>query len=398
MPAATKTRASIPGWVSALLPLAALGLLAVAFSITNPLAVFESNLPVAEQINVERIALEPGRMIVSVVNGGPEAVTIAQVEVDAAFWKFTISPSPLLPRLGRATIALDYPWVKGEPHVVKIVTATGTTFEGTVAVAAVTPRPGLREFGTYGLLGVYVGIIPVILGLLWFPAMRQLGRRGLGFILALTVGMLVFLLIDTMLEAFEVAGKLPGVFQGAPLALFAALLSWLAIAAVSSRRGGTSSDPVANRLWVATMIALGIGLHNLGEGLAIGAAFALGQAALGSFLVVGFTLHNVTEGIGIAAPVTRDQPSLWRFAGLALLAGAPAIGGAWIGGFAYSPLLAVLFLGIGAGAIWQVIVEVGNLLRRDAERDGLPLISWLNVAGLLVGIGAMYATAFLVKF
>jgi zinc transporter ZupT len=78
-------------------------------------------------------------------------------------------------------------------------------------------------------------------------------------------------------------------------------------------------------LALATYIALGIGRHNLGEGLAIGAAFAAGVAGLGVFLVLGFTLHNVTEGIGIAAPLTGARPSLLAFAGLALLAGGPAI-------------------------------------------------------------------------
>jgi zinc transporter ZupT len=287
--------------------------------------------------------------------------------------------------------------VRAEPHVIRLITPTGTTFEGEVLAATLTPQPGLREFGAYALLGIYVGIIPVVLGMLWFPAMKRLGRRGLGAVLALTLGLLIFLLIDTLLEAFEIAAELPGVFQGVPLALFAALLTWLALVAVSSRRGAAHVDPARQRLYVASLIALGIGLHNFGEGLAIGAAFALGEAALGSFLILGFTLHNVTEGIGIAAPVTRDQPGWQQFGALALVAGAPAILGAWIGGFAFSPLLATLFLGIGAGAIWQVIIEVGGLLRRDAEKDGLPLVSWLNVGALLAGIAVMYLTAFLVK-
>jgi len=253
------------------------------------------------------------------------------------------------------------------------------------------------EFAAYGLLGVYVGVIPVVLGLLWFPTMKKMGRRGLGAILALTVGLLIFLLVDTLLEALEFAAEIPGVFQGVPLAFFAALLTWLGLMAISAHRGQQKTDPVKQRLYVATLIALGIGLHNLGEGLAIGAAFALGEVALGSFLVIGFTLHNVTEGVGIAAPITRDQPKLRHFIWLALLAGAPAILGTWIGGFAFSPLLATLFLGIGVGAIWQVIFEVGNLLRRDAEREGLPWISWLNVGAVLAGIAIMYLTAYLVK-
>jgi zinc transporter ZupT len=385
----------LPVWVSALIPLVLLAALLAVFALGNPLAMFTANLPPVEDLSLGRITVTPAGFEFTVRNTSPQPVTVAQVMVDNAFWVFSIEPSATIPRLGTATIRMDYPWVQGEPNAIVVVTSTGTTFAGEVALATETPRPGLREFAAYGLLGVYVGILPVALGLLWFPAMRTLGRRGLGAILALTLGLLIFLLVDTLLEAFEVAGELPGVFQGVPLALFAALLTWLGLMAVSARGDKRHADPARQRLYVATLIALGIGLHNLGEGLAIGTAFALGEASLGAFLVIGFTLHNVTEGVGIAAPLTRDRPSLRQFVALGLLAGSPAILGAWLGGFTSSPLLAVLFLGIGAGAIWQVIVEVGNLLRRDAEREGLPLVSWLNVGALLAGIAIMYLTALL---
>ena len=396
-PLPRKQAGGLPFWLWIVVPALALVALVWVFAVTNPGAVFTSSAPPVESLTVQRIVVVPDGFRVSVVNGGPIETTIAQVIVDDAFWAFTIEPSATLPRLGTATISIPYAWVAGEPHVIQVLTTTGVIFEGVVEAATLTPQPGLREFGSYALLGIYVGVIPVALGMLWFPAMKRLGRRGLGAILALTLGLLIFLLVDTLLEAFELAGEVPGVFQGVPLALFAALLTWLGLVAISSRRKDPYSDPAKQRLYIATLIALGIGLHNLGEGLAIGAAFALGEAALGSFLVIGFTLHNVTEGIGIAAPVTRDQPSVKTFALLALMAGAPAIVGAWIGGFAFSPLLATLFLGIGAGAIWQVIVEVGQLLRRDAQKDGVPLVSWLNVGALLLGIGIMYFTAFLVK-
>jgi zinc transporter ZupT len=229
--------------------------------------------------------------------------------------------------------------------------------------------------------------------------MRRMGRKWLGGILALTIGLLVFLLIDTFLEALDVAAGLPGFLNGLPLVLFTALLTWMLISAVGSNRGkaGAPKKPI----YIAGLIALSIGLHNLGEGLAIGAAFALGEAALGSFLVIGFTMHNITEGIGIIAPlVTKDesdkQPGLLTFAWLALLGGGPAVLGAWIGGFAYSPLLATLFLGIGLGAIWQVIVEVGNLLKKYAAQESTPLVSWPNLGGFTLGLGIMYLTALLV--
>ena len=315
--------------------------------------------------------------------------------------------------LGRATVHIPYQWIYAEPHRILLVTNTGLTFEGEVPVATLTPQPGLREFAGYGLLGIYVGVIPVALGLLWYPAMKRMGRKWLGFILALTVGLLVFLLVDTFLEVLEIGAELPGVFQGMPLALFAALLTWLAIMAVSAmqnRRNEASGSVRAKGAFLATLIALSIGLHNFGEGLAVGAAFALGEAALGSFLVIGFILHNITEGIGIAAPLVpnrreRGRPVAERppsicctFAGLALLAGFPAVLGTWIGGFAFSPLLGTIFLGIGLGAIWQVIVEVTALLRRYAERENTAWVSWLNLSGFLLGLAIMYFTAFLVKF
>lgn len=400
---------SLPLWAWIIFPFLLIVVLLVVFTLGNPLALFTANLPPIEQLNFERVRVTETGFQATLVNSGPDPVTVAQVAVDDAYWNFDIQPSNTLPRLGRATLTIDYPWVENEAHVIKAITETGLTFEAEIALATPTPTPGAREFLAYGLLGVYVGIIPVALGMLWFPAMKKMGRKWLGAILALTIGLLVFLLVDTLLEAFEMAGELPGVFQGIPLVLFAALVTWLILLAISAQRQKSGSK---SGLYLAIMIALGIGLHNLGEGLAIGAAFSIGEAALGSFLVIGFMLHNVTEGIGIVSPLVPskqrnsqdekrpadESPHLRTFLGLILLAGAPAILGAWLGGFAFSPILAALFLGIGLGAIWQVIVEVLGLLKGYAEREGTSLYSWANVGGFLLGLGIMYLTAFLVKF
>jgi ZIP family zinc transporter len=408
---AKTTLSRLPGWLTGLIPLLAIGLMLLLFTIVNPLAMFNHNLPPIENLAIDRIRVVEGGFEVSVMNSGPHPVRIAQVMVDDAYWQFNTEPAGALSRFGRATIHIPYQWILAEPHRIVLVTHTGLTFAGEVPVATLTPRPGLREFAGYGLLGIYVGVIPVALGLLWYPAMKRMGRKWLGSILALTVGLLVFLLVDTFLEVLETGAELPGVFQGVPLALFAALLTWLAIMAVSAmqtRRNEAAGNVRAKGAFLATLIALSIGLHNFGEGLAVGAAFALGEAALGSFLVIGFILHNITEGIGIAAPLVSNRrsnedqapaaPSLLTFSGLALLAGFPAVLGTWIGGFAFSPLLGTIFLGIGLGAIWQVIVEVTALLRRYAEQENASWVSWLNLAGFMLGLALMYFTAFLVKF
>jgi zinc transporter ZupT len=388
------TANKLPGWVLGIIPLALLALMIIAFLTLNPLASFTGAFPPLEALSVQRVTFpEPGQIRLEVINGGPDPVTIAQVLVDDAYWQFEITPGNELGRLEIATIDLMYPWVDGEPLPIVLITATGVTFEAEVDVAVESPQTGTGTIVAYGLLGIYVGVIPVILGMLWFPFMRQIDRKWMNAILALTIGLLLFLFVDTVLEAIEIAEEMPGVFQGVPVVFLGTLLSLGVLLVVGQRRDGNS--PLA----IATLLALGIGLHNLGEGLAIGAAFATGAAALGSFLVIGFTLHNITEGVGIAAPLLRgERPSLRTFFLLALLAGGPAILGTWIGGFAFNPFLATLFLSIGAGAILQVIWEVGKLLMREAQHNAQPALSWLNFGGLTMGILVMYLTAFLVKF
>lgn len=381
-------------WSLALVPLILLGIIA-ALIVTTEGGLSELSGPPIEQVSIQRIILpEPGRIVVEVVNDGPQDVTIPQVLVDEAYWQFTAEPSTTIPRFGRATFTIPYPWVAEEAHEVVLVTQLGATFAGEIAVAVESPTPSTDLFARFGLVGFYVGIIPVLLGMLWYPFMRRLGTQGMNFVLSLTIGLLVFLAVGTWLDAQEFAAELPQFWQGVPMVIFIALITLGVLIAVSSVRQGQESTP----LGISYRIALGIGLHNLGEGLAIGAAFALGEAALGTFLILGFTLHNITEGVGIAAPIVRKNPGLQHFGLLLLLAGGPAILGTWIGRFAFSPILATIFLAIGVGAILQVVWEVGKLIARDSTRMGLPVINWVNLSGVTVGIALMYFTAFLVKF
>ena len=172
-------------------------------------------------------------------------------------------------------------------------------------------------------------------------------------------------------------------------------MSYLALRSSRSgwRRGRAAAASLGG-VALAMLVAIGIGVHNLGEGLAIGSAFALGELALGTFLIVGFMVHNVTEGLGIAAPLAeRSRASLARLAALALIAGVPAIVGAWIGGFLSSDVLGVFFFAIAAGAALQV-VDRGRALRRaeGARRPALRLVA----GGFLAGIAVMYLTGLLV--
>src|SRR5918999_384219 len=363
--AGTTSSSRGPGWVLlGLVPLLGLGVL-LTLIVLNGAVVGRGDAPPVEDLSVQRVALPTEHeFVLSVRNGGPEPVRLSQVVVNDAIWNFEVKPGNTIPRLGSATVSVPYTWVEGEAYEIVLVSSTGTTFDAEVPVALLTPGFSGDTFFSYALIGTYVGVIPVALGLLWYPFLRRLGSSGMNFVLALTVGLLAFLLIDTLEEAMEVAAEMPGGFSGVPLVILLTLLTLLGLLATERllRRGREESSRLGN----SYRIALGIGLHNLGEGLAIGAAFALGEAALGVFLVVGFTLHNITEGVGIAAPILKERPHLAHFAWLALLGGGPAIVGTWIGGFAFSNLLAVVFLAIGAGAIPQGIYEVGRLLLEDS--------------------------------
>jgi ZIP family zinc transporter len=374
-----------------LLPVLALAVATLWLVSSDWLAAFNTGAPPVENVTFERVVLDNDGVQVKIRAAGSEPVTIAQVQVDEAYWSFTQDPPGELKHLSTAWLRIPYPWVLGEKHAVKVVTKTGTTFEREIEVAIATPKPQFGLLGPQTLLGVFVGIVPVVIGMLFYPAMRGLGQGAMGFVLALTIGLLVFLFADSLKESIELAIKAAPALQGIVMVLLVAAITFLLLFVIGRRHGAPAG------VALAAYIALGIGLHNFGEGLAIGAAFAAGVAGLGTFLVLGFTLHNVTEGVGIVAPLVGKSPGLPTFAGLALLAGAPAIVGIWIGSASYEPHWSAFALALGAGAILQVIIEVGAYLAQTAKRQGANWLSPSVLSGVVIGIAVMYLTALLVK-
>ena len=381
-----------PLWFKGLAPLVLLAVLVAVFLEVGPVGVFRQSFPPIEELTIERIRLPAyGEMEVQIVNGGPEPVTVAQVMVDDANWVHRVDGSRTIGRLERRTITIPYPWVEGEPHAVSLVTSTGLTFVAEVPVATLSPIVDRRYLTTFALLGVYAGVIPVFIGLLWLPFVRAIDRRWIDFFLSLTMGLLVFLGADALVEATETSALVSGAFQGPSLVLLGVVATPLILAAIGRWRGGIRKERTP--LHIAGLIALGIGLHNLGEGLAIGASYATGEIALGTFLVIGFLLHNTTEGLGIVTPLADQRPRFGSLVLLGAIAGVPTVVGAWIGGFTYSPVLTTLFFSIGVGAIIAVVYELYRLFNRRASAG---LAAPLNTAGFLVGMMIMYATGLLV--
>ena len=348
-----------------------------------------------ETVQFGRTILRPGEIELHLRNTSPEAITLAQVNINDAIWPYTISPSPRIPRLGSAVLTLAYPWVHGEAYEISLISSNSIPFATSIPVAAVTTRVSSGTLLSFTLIGLYVGVIPVILGMLWLPAIRRISAGVMLFLMAATVGLLLFLGIDATAEALELTGELSDAFQGVAIVGIGIVGTWLLLDAVGRQQRISERSEAGARMSLATVIAIGIGLHNLGEGLAIGAAYAVGAAALGTFLVIGFIIQNITEGLGIIMPIAKDSPPLRRLAVLGLIGGVPAIIGAWIGGLVHSPPLSILFLSIGAGAVFQVAYEIARkLVWGDAALRKRPLFAF---GGVLTGMMVLYVTGLAIK-
>jgi ZIP family zinc transporter len=353
------------------------------------------NPPPADEFDIRRVEFHPGEIRIRVTNPQRDDLTIGTVTVDDAILPFELDGPQTLGRLRSSEIVVQYDWVEEEPIAVGVTSSTGIQTTEEIPAAVQTPTASAKSVFGYGLIGFLVGVVPVALGLLWLPSLRRAAPEWLAAFMALTAGLLAFLAVEALSEALELQAALPSALGGAGLVLLGVAFSYLFLTAISSRLGG--GEGAAGRgggLALATLVAIGIGLHNMGEGLAIGSSFALGELALGTFFVVGFMIHNVTEGLGIAAPLAEGRRVSWvRLAVLAMVAGAPAIVGAWVGGFLTSDLLGVVFFAAAAGAAFEVVVEVGRYVARKAPGG---LASPHVLGGFLAGVAVMYVTGLLV--
>jgi zinc transporter ZupT len=346
--------------------------------------------PPADEFDVRRVQLRPGEIRIQVRNPQRDDLTIASVTVDDAIVPFSLDGPATLGRLRSSTIVVPYQWVDGEPLALGVTSSTGIETTHELAAAVETPVASTRGFLGYAAIGLLVGVVPVALGLMWLPSLRRVGAHWLAAFMALTAGLLTFLGVEALAEALELQAAVPSALGGPGLVLLGLAASALGMTFLSTRLSGGRIG--ATGLALALLVAIGIGVHNLGEGLAIGTSFATGELQLGAFLVVGFMVHNVTEGLGIAAPATRARVTLWHLVALALIAGVPAIVGTWIGGYASSDILSPLFFAIAAGAALQVVVEVARYVARTAPGG---LRSGWAMGGYLIGIAAMWATGLL---
>jgi zinc transporter, ZIP family len=380
----------------------ALGPLLLLVGIVAAFAAFGSSVtdllgrtpPPADEFDVRRVEFKPGEIRVKVTNPQQDDLTIASVTVDDAIVPFSVDGPTTLGRLRSSTIVVPYDWVEDEPIAVGVTSSTGIETVHEVAAAVETPGPSASGALGYAAVGLLVGVVPVALGLLWLPSLRRARTHWLVAFMSLTAGLLAFLGVEALSESLQLQAALPSAVGGAGVVLLGVATSWLTLTAISHRFAARGGSGGLGGVALATLVAIGIGLHNLGEGLAIGSSFALGELALGTFLIIGFMVHNVSEGLGIAAPIAEGGAvaSRGRLALLAVVAGGPAVLGAWIGGYLTNDLLGVLFFAAAAGAAFEVVAEVGRYVARRA--DGGLTSPWV-LGGFLAGVAVMYVTGLL---
>lgn len=391
--------------LTVLLPVIALIVitLAVAGNGDRILHGFGHNPPPTDELVVERVEFHEGRIDVRVVNPQSAPITPSVVTVDAAIVNaFTVrgGAREIAARESR-TLSFPYRWIEDDPYVIGIVSSSGVSTQVEVPAAVPAESVSARGIGWGALIGILVGFVPVALGLVWLPALRRLSEAALAGFLAFTAGLLTFLAVGATAEAFDAQAGLIPAFGGAGVVVTGIVASMVALALVgralrhgaraASTRAGASTALSGRTL--ALLVAVGIGLHNLGEGLAIGSSFANGKSSLAIALVIGFMIHNLSEGIGISAPIARSGQRLHPVQGLALaaLAGLPAVVGIWLGRSIAGPLFTTLCFAIAAGAALQVVIEVARALRGESSSFGSTQVQ----GGFAAGIVVMWATGVL---
>jgi zinc transporter ZupT len=378
--------------ISAIAPIVLLVIM-IAF-LLGPASTFLQFGIVLPEVSIEKIEFTGNEIRATVRNTGPVDVNVVLADVNDRIQPAAIEPDTLLERFETALVRIPFDWNEGQPYEIGVTIDDGTRFAKGTDAAFPSLEPDIDLFVFLGMIGFLIGVVPIMIGLLWYPFIKKLGKNSFNFFLAFTMGLLIFLGIDAVIEAAEISeNHLSSVFNGELLIATVIILSFLALHGVGKKLlKRTELSTLSKGLAISLMIAIGIGFHNLGEGLAVGASIALGEVALSTFLIIGFATHNTTEGLAIAAPLTSTKAKIAKMIGLGLIAGIPAIFGTWIGGFSFSPFFTIVFLAIGAGAIFQVVLSIFQYMN---EKSNL-LSNTSLFAGISVGLLIMYLTSVLI--
>ena len=344
--------------------LAALGLLAATLFVAGNFGgpAVDGSASAEESLRVEEILLEPGRIDLLVRNTGSGELTIAQVTINGAAWLSLTLPGPIVEPGAEAAIRLDdYEWLAGKPYEIVIFTSRANAFPTYIASARATFQPTNANVNVIIWLGIVIGLLPVLLGLLWYPGLGQFGRQGglfLAMLSAVGLGLLGLKLVADIIEWLDAPFEIFG--QGGLLVLGGVGL-FVGLNFLGRYQEATGADQLGRQFLTAQRIALGVGLFSLGQGIILGGEIGQDLLAPGAWSVTGLLLVNLIKGLGIISPLPAAKVtggSIGQLALMGIVGGFPAILGVWFGVFYSAPLLTALLLGAGLGAVAAVVYQL----------------------------------------
>jgi zinc transporter ZupT len=320
----------------------------------------------AEALRVEQIILEPGSIDIVVRNTTLADITIAQVTINNAVWASLVLPEPTVAPFRQASIQVAYEWLEGEAY--DIVIYTGNTPPVTTRIAAsATPQMSMDNLLDLALAGLFIGILPIYLGLLWLPALRQAGTRWAAFLVALSVTVFFLRAVEMLANGWRLSDTGPSLFWAGSLALVGAAGGFWPVFVLSQPRTESAGQPFRS-MPLANVMALGIGLFSLGEGILMGRTYLADgvSGSIGGLALLGIMLLNVTKGFGLGIPALYQRLGMEKWLVMGFVGGFLTIAGLWMGGFGIPLSLDLFLAGLPAGALLAVIYRLAGLIRHVA--------------------------------
>jgi zinc transporter, ZIP family len=347
----------------------------------------------AAMLLFDRTVLQPGQFALHVRNSSLQPMTIATANVNDAIIPYVIKPAGPIPPLGSATVYLLYPWVEGQAYEITLSTRDSASFKTSVSDAEATSPPTPKTIRILLLVGLAAGLLPVLCGITWFPAITRAGPGLFLFLLAVAGGLLIYTGIALADQTLKNLPQVDGAFQGIGMLAVSFALAFLFLNAVSGVGSSLGMGQRSHRSAQAWIKAAGVGLQNFAAALAVGAAFSSDSAVLGTIFIMALIILNLTQGLRIIASMEKNERSFTWLLGTGVLAGAPAVLGIWLGFMTSSQMAFLLFYTIGAGAIVQALVEVIQRIRQSTTHQPMPVTIF---AGFAAGMLALYMASILI--
>ncbi|MEM7032645.1 MAG: hypothetical protein AAF629_24035 [Chloroflexota bacterium] len=366
-------------------PLIILGGL-IAWLIISPPQLRLFSTAATEQLDIEQVILQPGRFELVVRNTGAESLSIAQVTINDAAWISLVLPKTTIDPLTRATIQLDdYEWIEGQTYQIIIYTTTANTFVVDIPDARVTPQLTQPNLLTLLLSGFLIGMLPLYVGLSWWPMLRQLYLPSWLIWVGVAIGLIFGRGVDLLPLVPHFVRHIGALYQAWGLVIIGLVF---ALGMLYRRASQGGDDTSQDRFLQAYRVVIALGLLGFGEGLILGQVMGSQVSAAPLWLqsplwIVGLLILNASKGLILALILSDLRPMWVQWILFGFIAGFPLMLGIVLGAFPMAMPLLILLTGAAIGAFIWVNVELLWLAR--TESDNAPY--WGQIAvGVTIGL------------